>query len=328
MGLSVKQLHLRTGVFAALSVLTPQRWMRPLVVVLLFTVLLGACGPSVRQLTPKEANVRIVPEGPEWIAKLEEENCLAVGAALNAPTSAGMSPSQEFRALIPGAMECAPGLDTVDDLRRCAGEHQAQAVQITGFRIDRKPDWDGLANALANGLDPFTIVTEGRAVKRVVVSHDLLFWRCPASRAVPVKGELVLHRRSGTNLQLLRDGQVVIKDFNPTELPPLVTAHPPAAEMAARAAKRERAVAVRAYATLPFAALALAGGALAVVGAVKHNPWYTYGGLGGAVVFTSVAVGIAMSARKPHFEAMTLSMTAIDLYNDVYIHEQKNNLSE
>lgn len=311
-----------------------RQWGRALLMALALHGALMGCVPKARQLTVKEAAIPIVPADTQVTAALEKE-CKAVGTARNTPTAEDQSLRATIRSLS-GELECSPNLSSSDDIRRCAGEHQAQVVQIAGWETkttDRRlllaalrigNAWAGgvaqqvgsTSMATTTALNDLELEREAEhAVQTRVTSLDLRFWKCPASRAEPASGEL-LWQRHGHRLELLKEGQVVIDNQDFTELPPLVSAHAPAASYAAQAAERERAAKRKAYAVVPLAALALAGDVVTVVGVLKRDPWLIGGGAGGALIFTSATVGVGVSAGKAHLTATTAGMNAVDLYND------------
>ena len=87
----------------------------------------AACVPKPRPLTAKEALVSI-SRGPS-----QHEGCKIAATVRDTPTIVG-----QLTGDVSGYAEKCPTISTMDDLRRCAGEHQAQIVDITKERTTKE----------------------------------------------------------------------------------------------------------------------------------------------------------------------------------------------
>jgi alkylated DNA nucleotide flippase Atl1 len=262
----------------------------------LFSSGMPAC-VTARPLTLNELKIRVEPDDPNVTAELQRE-CRPVAGVATPDTAEDLR--HAVRTLAGDTGQCARTVETEDDLRRCAGEHQAQVAQVVGA--------DQHARAVGEDLEARDLTVR--------------FWKCPASRAEIKPGELVWRRKQAvlnSRLQLIKDGQVVAEEGDYSDLSTLVAAHPPAFEYAKRAEDRMRGLRIRAYVSLPLAALAAAGGGFLIAGVVKHDKRMEIGGLAGAVVFTSASLAVLVSGGSSAWEATTDAMNAVDLYNDEYI---------
>ena len=305
-----------------------------------------SCIPQPRPLTFNEEKISVLPPSEEVTAALSK-HCRVLTTVAGVPTVQDQSFATSFRTLAGNTRECsAGGLDSWDDVRRCAGEHQAQVVQIIGRKTETTTDNRVLmaalvvanagAGSMARGIGAHALATVSElnqlrllddwaqnAVQTRTVALDLRFWRCPESRAKVEPGELVWRRRQkvgDVQLDLLKDGKVVSDQEDFSNLPDLVAAYQPAFEYARTARDQDAASDRRVYVGLPFAALALAGCVVGSVGLAKHNRWLSGGGLAGGVVFTTASVWLLFDAADWHFKATTNAMNAVDSYNDNYIH--------
>jgi hypothetical protein len=309
--------------------------------------LIPACMPEVRPLSFKEALIPVMPGDNAAVTAGLKKGCVEMSTARDAPTAGDKSSSTAFKAAMGHDYECLPGIKDVDDVRRCAGEHQAQAVQIVGRKTETDDDrllvaMLSVANAWAGGVAN-QVGAKGQyastqtnqialdnwaqdAVRTRTVALDLRFWRCPAARATPAKGELVWRRKSMFQLDLLQDGEVVGGNGEFQKLPGIVAAHPAALDFAKQAVAEQRSANTKINVGVVFAIAALAGDAVAAVGLVKSNLPLTIGGASGGVVFTTIAVPILFSSMNSLTRAQTSAMNAADSWNDEYVHG-KNNLA-
>ncbi len=307
--------------------------------------LLACCGcvPEIRQLSSKEALIPVFPsEDPQVTAQLAP-NCRVLGTVRDAPTSADRSLGTAFAAAFGETFLCQPGIADLDDVRRCAGEHQAQVVQIVGRKTETIDDtWRIVALSIANGVAGGLAYNAGfsyaaqqnallldqwaaNAVRTRTLALDLRLWRCPVSRAIPAPGELVWRREKANRaVDLLRDGQVVGNAQDLDRLPQLVAAHPPALNLANEAVAHESSMYTKMWVGTPLGILAIGSLAVGLVGMLKDNYPLGIGGLGGGVVLSCVSIPILMSAVTSSRRAQTSAMNAVDAWNDDYIHGKQS----
>ena len=99
----------------------------------------------------------------------------------------------------------------------------------------------------------------------------------------------------------------------------LVAKEPAALEYARRAEAQMQHAGSMGYIALGVLSVALAGAGVMAYGAVKHDNRLLLGGLGAAVVFTSVGWGFAAAAVNAANEGTTEAMNSVDLYNGDFV---------
>jgi hypothetical protein len=306
----------------------------------LVACLIPACG-GPRELSRKEAMIPILPGANSDVNAVLQRTCTEIGTIRDAPTAQDRSFTTALKVVSGNPYPCLPNISSLDDIRRCAGEHQAQAVQIVGRKKEDVDDrnWIEFVRALNQYQESLALSQHSwgdwmaaryrkaqiddwarNAVRTRTVALDLRLWRCPASRALPTKGELVWRRESVSKLDLLQDGVRIGGAGEYDKLPEIVGAHPAALDFAQEALAHQSSAYTKVYVGLPFAVLALAADAVAVVGMVKNSDKLSYGGLAGGIVFTSIAVPILVSGGTSMNRAQTSAMKATDAWNDEYLH--------
>jgi hypothetical protein len=299
------------------------------------------CVPEIRQLSTKEALIPVFPSDDPQVTAQLAPNCRVLGTVRDAPTAADRSLGTAFAVAFGERYLCQPGIADLDDVRRCAGEHQAQVVQIVGRKTETTDDtWRIIALSIANGVaagltynTALSYTTQQNAlmldqwaqnaVRTRTLALDLRLWRCPASRAIPAQGELVWRREKANRaVDLLQDGQVVGNAQDLDRLPQLVAAHPPALSLANEAVAHESSMYTKMWIGAPLGVLAIGGLAVGLVGLLKDNYPLGIGGVAGGVVLSSVSIPIMMSAVSSSRRAQTSAMNAVDAWNDDYIHRR------
>jgi hypothetical protein len=300
------------------------------------------CVPEIRQLSSKEALIPVFANDDPQVAAQLAPQCRVLGTVRDAPTAADTSVGTAFSVAMGERHLCLPGIADLDDVRRCAGEHQAQVVQIVGRKTETTDDtWRIVALSIANGMvaglaynarlsypDHQNAMLLDQwaqsAVRTRTVALDLRLWRCPASRAVPAQGELVWRRETANRpVDLLQDGQKVGDAQDLDRLPQLVAAHPPALSFAQEAVSHQSSWSTKSWVGAPLGILAIGGLVVGAVGMATKNYPLGIGGVGGGIVLSIVSVPILMSAVSSSRRAQTSAMNAVDAWNDDFIHGRR-----
>jgi hypothetical protein len=323
------------------------------------STLLSCMSVSRRPLSINDAKIVIASVDAEETKKLEKA-CRRGARISNAPTE-DVSLKGTFRAISGSCLE--PVLVNDDDLRKCAGEHGAQVVQVIGSekkteRMDGgghltlgiiagimapAAAWSG---GVASSIGSQTMATQAwsnsikmqeMAVTEIAAAQntsdgtitrttalDLQFWQCPASRAIPKKGELVArwpHSSGDWSLEVIRDGQMVSSaqdDFK--GLSHLVSAYPPAIEHAKRAEHLAGTATTNLYIIAASAITFIVATGVGVAGFFTHEPlvlWPSVGVMGVSLPLVFIFGPTSANAGR---ECATEAVNAIDSYNENYIH--------